>query len=86
MYNISTEKGGVGMLAAVKGIVRGNTVIIEDEDMRDYDGAEVVVTLLDNISKEKKRTGVDLKQFVIPTERGQRADEYVRELRDHDRI
>lgn len=72
------------MLAAVKGIVRGNTVIIEDEDIRSYDGAEVVVTLLDY--PEKKRTNVDLKQFVIPTERGQRADEYVRELRDHDRI
>ena len=26
------------MLAAVKGIVQGNTVVIEDEDIRDYDG------------------------------------------------
>ena len=34
------------MLAAVKGIVQGNTVVIEDEDIRDYDGAEVIVTLL----------------------------------------
>lgn len=35
------------MLAAVKGIVQGNTVVIEDDDIREYDGAEVVVTLLD---------------------------------------
>ena len=27
------------MLAAVKGIIQGNTVIIEDEDMCEYDGA-----------------------------------------------
>ena len=37
------------MLAAVKGIVQGNTVVIEEDDIRDYDGAEVIVTL----SKEK---------------------------------
>ncbi len=35
-------------------------------------------------AKEKKR---DLEQFVMPpTERGQDADAYVRELRDNDRI
>ena len=34
------------MLAAVKGIVQGNTVVIEDDDIREYDGTEVIVTLL----------------------------------------
>lgn len=34
------------MLATVKGIMRGNTVVVED-DMREYDGAEVLVTILD---------------------------------------
>lgn len=29
------------MLAAVRGIIQGNTVIIDDEDLREYDGAEV---------------------------------------------
>ena len=29
------------MLAAVKRIVQGNTVVIEDEDIRDYDGDAV---------------------------------------------
>ena len=32
------------MLAAVKGRVQGNTVVI-DEDIRAYDGTEVIVTL-----------------------------------------
>ena len=36
------------MLAAVKGIVQGNTVVIEEDDIRDYDGAEVI-----ELSKEK---------------------------------
>lgn len=74
------------MLAAVKGIIQGNTVVIADEDMREYDGAEVIVTLLDYPSKRLRKAPVELAQFVIPTERGQRADEYVRELRDNDRI
>lgn len=35
----------------------------------------------------KEREFVDLKQFVMAsTERGQNADKYVRELRDHDRF
>lgn len=74
------------MLAAVKGIIKGNTVIIENEDLHEYDGTEVIVTLLNYPNKKKQKEPVGLEQFVIPTERGQRADEYVRELRDNDRI
>lgn len=44
------------MLAAVKGIIQGNTVIIEDEDICEYDGAEVVVTLLDHPTARKKKS------------------------------
>lgn len=40
------------MLAAVKGIMRGNTVVVED-DMTEYDGAEVIVTILDCPNKKK---------------------------------
>ncbi len=36
------------MLAAVRGIIQGNTVIIEDDDIKAYDGTEVVVTLLND--------------------------------------
>lgn len=74
------------MLAAVKGVIRGNTVVIKDEDMREYEGAEVVVTLLNFPIKKTQKRVAELGNFVIPTERGQRADEYVRELRDDDRI
>ena len=47
------------MLAAVKGIVQGNTVVIEDEDIRDYDGAEVIVTLLNYPQRKAKKAPVD---------------------------
>ncbi len=74
------------MLAAVKGIVQGNTVIIEDEDIREYDGTEVIVTLLNYPQKKEKKEAVDWDSFVIPSERGQHVDEYMKEMRDNDRL
>jgi hypothetical protein len=73
------------MLAAVKGIVQGNTVVIED-DIREYDGTEVVVTLLHSPSGKAKKTPVDWDSFVVPSERGQNVKEYMREMRENDRI
>ena len=74
------------MLAAVKGVVQGNTVIIEDDDIREYDGAEVIVTLLNHPLKREKKATVDWDSFVIPSERGQNVDEYMREMRENDRL
>lgn len=47
------------MLAAVKGIVQGNTVVIEDEDIRDYNGTEVIVTLLNSPQRKAKKASVE---------------------------
>ncbi len=74
------------MLAAVKGIVQGNTVVIEDDDIRDYDGAEVVVTLLNNPQKKVKKEFIDWDSFVIPSERGKNVDGYMKEMRENDRL
>lgn len=74
------------MLAAVKGIVQGNTVIIADDDIREYDGAEVVVTLLDYPQMKSKKDPVDWDSFVVPSERGKNVDEYMREMRENDRL
>ena len=74
------------MLAAVRGIVRRNTVIIEDEDLRPYDGTEVIVTLLDSTIQKKQKKAVDWDSFAIPSERGKNVDEYMREMRDNDRL
>jgi hypothetical protein len=74
------------MLAAVKGVVQGNTVVIEDDDIREYDGAEVVVTLLNYPQKKIKKEPVDWDSFVMPSERGKRVEEYMREMRENDRL
>ena len=79
-------KGGMTMLAAVKGIVQGNTVVIEDEDIRDYDGVEVIVTLLNSPQRKAKKAPVDWDSFAIPSERGQHVDEYMKEMRENDRL
>lgn len=73
------------MWAAVKGIIQGNTVNIEDEDIKEYDGAEVVVTLLD-YPKVKKKAPIDWDSLVKPSERGENVDEYMKEMRENDRL
>lgn len=74
------------MLVAVKGIVQGNTVIIEDDDIREYDGTEVVVTLLNYPRKKVQKEPVDWDSFVIPSERGKHVEEYMKEMRENDRL
>lgn len=73
------------MLAAVKGVVRGNINVIENEDLRPYDGTEAVVTLLDTPIQKKQNKAVDWDSFVIPSERGKNVEEYMREMRDNDK-
>lgn len=72
--------------SAVKGIVQGNTVVIEGDDIRDYDGTEVVVTLLSYPQKKLERKPVDWDSFVLPSERGKNVEEYMKEMRDNDRL
>ena len=74
------------MLAAVKGIIRGNTVVIENEDLYEYEGSEVVVTFLGQPGRNRKKEPVDWDSFVIPSERGKNVDEYMRETREDDRL
>lgn len=73
------------MLAAVKGIIHGNTVIIEDEDMHEYDGTEVIVTFL-NVPHRKKQPSVDWDSYVKPSTRGEHVDEYMKAMREDDRL
>ena len=73
------------MLAAVRGIVQGNTVIVND-DIREYDGTEVIVTLLDYPKKRAGKAPVDWDSFAIPSERGKNVDEYMKEMRENDRL
>lgn len=51
------------MLAAVK----GNTILIEDEDIREYEGTEAIVILLDFPDRRKQKNSIDWDKYVIPT-------------------
>ena len=73
-------------MLALKGIIQGNTVIVEDENIQAYEGNDAIVTILDFPYGKRKRRNIDLDKFVIPTELGQNADEYVRGLRNNDRV
>ena len=61
-------------------------IVIDDEDIRDYDGAEVIVTLLNYPQRKAKKAPVDWDSFVIPSERGLHVDEYMKEKRENDRL
>ena len=72
-------------MLAVKGTIHDNAIVPEDKDIMKYEGRDVIITILD-FPYQKKKKKIDLDQFVVLTERACRADEYVRELRDNDRI
>lgn len=73
-------------MLAVKGIVQGDSIILENEDIRKFNGKDVIVTILDFPYQEKEKKKIDLDKYVIPTDRGINADEYIRELRANDRL
>ena len=74
-------------MLAVKGTIQGNTVVIKDEDIKKYDGKDVIVTILD-FQYERQKKQVDLKKYM---DRGEKlfqsdAQEAIRGLRDYDRL
>lgn len=73
-------------MLAVKGTIQGNTVVIEDEDIKKYDGKDAIVTILDYPYEKRKREKIDWDSFVSTSERGKHVDEYIKEMRDNDRL
>ena len=83
------------MLAAVKGYYDGNQIIVNEDDRKNLNvGDELIITILDRISAqkvetraEKRRRLIDSDAFVIPSGRTtEEIDEYIREMRDNDRL
>jgi len=75
------------MLAAVKGVVKGNTIVV-NEDILGYDGTEVIVTFLEyaDIKEKKQRKPIDWNSFRMPSDRGNNVDKYMKEMRENDRM
>lgn len=70
---------------SIKGVIQGNKVVFED-DVSKYAGRDVIATILDCPYKREDSLQLDLDRFVTPTERGKKADEYIKELRANDRV
>ena len=73
------------MLAAVKGYYNGSHIVI-NEDISLSAGQEVIVTILDTQSVPEKK--IDLKKYMGRGEKMFHSDaqDYIREMRDSDRI
>ncbi len=70
----------------LKGIVRGNTIVLEKSELKNCEGREVLIRVLDYPHSCSNVNKIDLNSFVIPTLRGETADRYLNELRKNDRI
>ncbi len=70
--------------------IQGNTVLVDD-NLAAYDGREARITIFDAPGDHAKNRDPFLEvlengSLVIPTELADHADEYVRGLRDNDRV
>ena len=71
-------------MLALKGVIQGNTVVIEDDDIKKYSGKEVILTILDHTDRNNGR--IDPDRYTTPTERGQNVEQYMERMRGDDRI
>ena len=73
------------MMSAVKGYYDGKQIVI-NEDVKMSIGQEVIITILDMQRKKKKR--IDLEKYMGRGKKmfTQDAQDYVKELRDNDRL
>lgn len=83
------------MLAAVKGYFDGKQIVISEDDRENLNaGDEVIITILDKITNERAETRTEKRRrlinsdaFVISTGRTvEEIDEYIKEMRDYERI
>ncbi|MCI8940673.1 MAG: hypothetical protein HFH12_11900 [Dorea sp.] len=72
-------------MIALAGTIQGNTIIVENDSIANYDGKEVILTILDQPYK-KTRKKIDWNKYGMQTERGKHVEEYMEEIRGNDRI
>ena len=72
-------------MIALAGTIQGNTVVIENDNINNYDGRDVIVTILDRPYRKNKKN-IDWDKYGMETERGKHVDEYMEEIRGNDRF
>lgn len=73
-------------MLSVAGVVKGDAVVLENDSVRNYDGKNIILTILDGRYSERKKDTVDWDSFVIPSERGKNVEGYMKEMRENDRL
>ena len=68
-------------MLALKGVICGNTVIVENDSIEKYNGREVIVTILD--SSAQKRRALNSEKYVTPPERARNPEAYMEEMRNN---
>ena len=66
-------------MVALAGTVKGDSVILENDDIHNYDGREVIITVLD--VPKRNKSALESDNFVIPSDRANHVDEYMEEMR-----
>ena len=83
------------MLAAVKGYYDGTQIVVDESDRKTLNiGDEVIITILNRLNTtgtearaDKRLRIVDLEKYVVQSNRSTEVmDNYIREMRDNDRI
>lgn len=72
-------------MLALAGTIQGDTIIIENDNINNYDGKEVILTILDHPYRKRKKK-IDWDRYGMETERGKCVEEYMEEIRKNDRI
>ena len=80
-------------MVALAGKIQGNSVIVENDDINNYSGRQVILTILDDPETSKadraakRRAFLKSKKAVIPSGRSAaEIDKEIREARDNDRV
>lgn len=74
-------------MLSVAGVVKGDSVVLENDSIRNYDGTNIIITFLDGtvpVKRQKKQ--IDFDSYGEPTERGKHVDDYMKEIRENDRF
>ena len=83
------------MLAAVKGYYDGTQIVVDESDRKSLNiGDEVIITILNRLNTagtearaDKRLRIVDIEKYVVQSNRStEEMDNYIREMRDNDRI
>ena len=72
-------------MLALLGTIQGNTIVVENDSITNYDGKEVILTILDH-PYQRARKKIDWDKYGMEPERGKHVDEYMEEIRNNERI